>query len=286
MLNDEGVILDDGAVCRTGPGEFFVTVTTGNTASLERWITWWQVDWQFDCQIANVTGAFAALNLAGPRARDVMRALTDADVSARSMPYLSCARIDVAGVPALVLRIGFVGELGFEMHVPSMCGTHVWDAVMEAGEPFGLAPFGLEAQRILRLEKQHILVGQDTDGESDPFEAGLRWTVKADKGDFLGKRALEDLERAGPGERLVGFTCDDGWIPPEGASVVRDGTWAGRITSARWSDSVGKVVGLAWVPAATAVEGGSFEIQYGGSHATATVATRPFYDPEGIRVRS
>jgi sarcosine oxidase subunit alpha len=286
MLNDEGVIIDDGAVCRIAPDEFFATVTTGNTAVLERWITWWQADWRFDCRIVNVTGAFAALNLAGPRARDVMQTLTDVDVSATSLPYLSCVRVPIAGVPALVLRIGFVGELGFEIHVPSMFGTHVWDAVMDAGERFGIEPFGLEAQRVLRLEKQHILVGQDTDAESDPFEVGLRWAVKADKDDFLGKRALEDLDRAGPAERLVGFTCDDGWVPPEGASVVHRGVWVGRVTSARRSEAVGKVVGLAWVPAAKAVEAESFEIQYGGSHATATVATRPFYDPEGTKPRS
>src|SRR5207244_5751781 len=127
--------------------------------------------------------------------------------------------------PSLGLRIGFVGELGYEVHFRSADGEHLWRELMEAGWGFGILPFGLEAQRILRLEKHHILVGQDTDAESDPFEAGLGWMVKADKDDFLGKRALEDLERAGPGERLVGFTCDDGWIPPERASVVRDGTW-------------------------------------------------------------
>ena len=139
-----------------------------------------------------------------------------------------------------MLRIGFVGELGYEIHVPSMAGEHVWDEVIAAGEPHRNPSLGLEAQRILRLEKLHILVGQDTDAESDPFEVGLGWTVKADKDDFLGKRGLEGLDAAAPGERLVGFTCAGIWVPPEGASVVHDGVWVGRVTSARASAADGR----------------------------------------------
>jgi sarcosine oxidase subunit alpha len=286
MLNDEGVILDDGAVVRLGDDEFFVTVTTGNTAALERWITWWNADWQLDARVLNVTGAYGAVNLAGPRARGVMAALTDADVSGGAMPYMSSTRVDVAGVPSLVLRIGFVGETGYEIHFPSAYGEHIWDAIMETGRAGGIAAFGLEAQRILRLEKQHILVGQDTDAESDPFEVGLGWIVRSEKDDFLGLRALRDLKERGPKERLVGFTAPDQWLPPEGASVVHDGTWVGRVTSARRSAAVGSVIGLAWVPADGATDGSTFEIQFGGSHTTATVRTAPFYDPRGERLRS
>jgi sarcosine oxidase subunit alpha len=286
MLNDEGVILDDGTVARLGEHDFFVTVTTGNTAALERWITWWQSDWGFDAQVMNVTGAFAAVNLAGPRARDVMQRLTDADVSGEAVPYLSATRMPVAGVPAIVLRIGFVGELGYEIHVPSMCGEHVWSAVMEAGEPEGIAPFGLEAQRILRLEKQHVLIGQDTDAESDPFEVGLGWMVKADKPEFLGKRSLEDLAAAGPKERLVGFTMPDAWLPPEGASVVRDGTWVGRVTSARRSAAAGSVVGLAWMPTDMATDGAAFRVEFGPRAGDARVHLDAFYDPRGEKLRS
>jgi sarcosine oxidase subunit alpha len=157
---------------------------------------------------------------------------------------------------------------------------------MEAGADRGIAPFGLEAQRVLRLEKQHILVGQDTDAESDPFEVGLGWMVKMDKPDFLGKRSLQDLARVGPSERLVGFTCDPSWVPPEGASVVHEGVFVGRVTSARRSAAVGVTVGLAWVPGGWAQDGTAFEIQYGASHTLARVALKPFYDPDGTRLRS
>jgi sarcosine oxidase subunit alpha len=285
MLNDEGVIVDDGAVIRLEGDAFYVTVTTGNTSALERWITWWNADWQLDARIVNLSGAFGAVNLAGPRARDVMAALTDADVSADALPYLGAAQMDVADVPSLVLRLGFVGELGYEIHFPSAYGEHVWDAIMEAGAASGIEAFGLEAQRILRLEKQHLLIGQDTDAESDPFEVGLGWLVKNDKDDFLGLRALREPRRA-PVERLVGFTAAGSWLPPEGASVVRDDRWVGRVTSARRSAAVGTVIGLAWVPADLASDGSRFEIQFGGSHTVGTVHSAPFYDPDGVRLRS
>ena len=286
MLNDEGVIIDDGTVYRVSDDEFFVTVTSGNTSALERWITWWQADWNFDVRLINMTGALAAVNLAGPDARSVMRRLTDGDVSAEAFPYLAGRQMDVAGVSALVLRIGFVGELSYEIHFPSMFGEHVWRQIMEAGADQQIAPFGLEAQRILRLEKQHILVGQDTDAESDPYEVGMGWSVKADKPDFLGKRSLEDLERAGPAERLVGFTCAGDWLPPEGASVVHEGAWVGRVTSARRSAAAGCIVGLAWVRAGWASQGTAFQIEFGADSAAARVALEPFYDPEGARLRS
>jgi sarcosine oxidase subunit alpha len=199
---------------------------------------------------------------------------------------MSGRRIDVAGVSSTVLRIGFVGEMGYEIHFPSMYGEHVWQQIMQAGADQQIERFGLEAQRILRLEKQHILVGQDTDAESDPYEVGMGWTVKADKPDFLGKRSLEDLEKAGASERLVGFTAEGSWVPPEGASVVHEGTWVGRVTSSRRSEAAASIVGLAWVPAGWAVPGTPFRIEFGSKAAQAKVVMEPFYDPSGARLRS
>jgi sarcosine oxidase, subunit alpha len=285
LLTDTGAILDDGMIVRLADDAFFVTVSNEDTDAIERWITWWNADWRLDAGVLNVTGAFGAVNLAGPRARDVMAAVTDEDVSGEAMPHMSATRMAVAGVPSLVLRIGFVGEVGFEIHFPSMYGEHLWDAILEAGAPFGIAPFGLEAQRILRLEKQHILVGRDTDAGSDPFEAGLGWMVDDDKPDFLGLRALRD-PKADVRERLVGFTAPNDWLPPEGSSVMHEGRRVGRVTSARRSAAAGSVIGLAWVPAGWASEGTTFEIEFGASHATGTVRMSRFYDPEGERLRS
>ncbi|HET7870374.1 MAG TPA: 2Fe-2S iron-sulfur cluster-binding protein [Actinomycetota bacterium] len=286
MLNEQGVILDDGTVCRLAEDEFFVTVTTGGTEAMDRWITWWLADWGLAAQVLNVTAAFGAVNLAGPRSREVMQRLTNLDVSPEELPYLASARADVAGVPCIVLRLGFVGELSYEIHFPSVYGEYLWDRFLEAGEEFGIIPFGLEAQRILRLEKQHILVGQDTDALSDPFGTGIPWIAKLEKPDFLGRRALIGIQAMDPVERLVGLLIEGNVVPPEGAAIVEDGRAVGRLTSSRWSGMVGAIVGMGWVPAEQAAEGRQVEIGFDGRLARARVATRPFYDPDGTRLRS
>ncbi len=286
MLNDQGVILDDGTICRLADDEFFVTTTTGGTAAIEQWVKWWLADWGLDVQVINVSGAYAAVNLAGPRAREVMQRLTDIDVSPQALPYLMSARGPIAGVPALILRIGFVGELGYEIHFPSAYGEHVWDRIMDAGKDLGIAAFGVEAQRILRLEKQHIIVGQDTDALSDPYGAGMGWLVKLDKPDFLGRRAVAEVKEQGPLERLVGFTVEEGDPPPEGASVIDQGRPVGRVCSSRWSDLRKGGVGMAWVPAGWAEDGRPLEIAYDGRRARGRIYLKPFHDPEGKRLRS
>jgi sarcosine oxidase subunit alpha len=215
-----------------------------------------------------------------------MERLTDMDVSAQGLPYMGSARGEVAGVPCLVLRLGFVGELGYEIHFPSAYGEYLWDAVLESGGDLDIAPFGLEAQRILRLEKQHILVGQDTDALSDPFGAGLARLVKLDKPDFLGRRALVELQGTEPPERLVGLTIEGDVVPPEGSAIVESGRAVGRVTSSRWSDAVGGVVGMGWVPGERAEDGQVVSIGFDDRVVRARVADRPFYDPEGLRLRS
>ena len=147
-------------------------------------------------------------------------------------------------------------------------------------------PFGLEPQRVLRLEKGHVIVGQDTDSESNLLSAGMPWIVKADKDDFVGKWAVEHVRERGVRERLVGFTMDDGVVPPEGAQVVRDGRPAGRVTSARASEQLGRVIGLAWVEPDQAADGTPIAIHVAGAPQAATVTLAPFYDPDGERLRS
>src|SRR5207237_83225 len=147
-------------------------------------------------------------------ARDALAKLTDADVSNEAFKYLDAKELRVAGVPCLGLRIGFVGELGYELHCATSVGEQLWDALVAGGA----VPFGLEPQRVLRLEKAHVIVGQDTDSESNLLSAGMPWIVKQDKEDFVGKWALTHADIR---ERLVGFTMDV--LPAEGAQVVRDG---------------------------------------------------------------
>jgi sarcosine oxidase subunit alpha len=285
LSTDGGRIMDDGTVARLGDNRFYVTTTSTGAESVLEWFTWWNAVWKLDVDIEDVTGSLAAVNVAGPRARELMERLTDLDVGSDAFTYLDAREAEVAGVPALVLRIGFVGELGYEIHFPSPYGEHVWDAILERGADLGVRPFGLEPQRVLRLEKMHILVGQDTDSESNALEAGMPWIVNFEKDDFVGKWALEHVRARGYRELLVGFETGR-VVPPEGGQVVLDGRPAGRVTSARWSEEVGGAVGMAWVPAALAEEGRRIAINVDGRLEPAVVRLRPFFDPEGARLRS
>ena len=283
---DAGRIMDDGTVARIAGDEFYVTTTSTGAEAVFEWFEWWNAVWRLDVEIVDATGALAAVNVAGPRARDLLGRLTDLDVSADAFTYLDARQALVAGVPALLLRIGFVGELGYEIHVPSPYGESLWDAILEEGADLGVKPFGLEPQRILRLEKMHVIVGQDTDSESNPLEAGMPWIVKFEKDDFVGKWSLEQVQERGFREQLVGFEMENGTIPPEGGQIVVDGRPGGRVTSSRWSEEVGGAIGLAWVPTELAEEGATLQIRVDGRLERASVRLSPFYDPDGSNLRS
>jgi sarcosine oxidase subunit alpha len=284
--SDAGRIMDDGTIARLADDDYYVTTTSTGAGAVLEWFEWWNAVWGMEVRIVNVTGAVAAVNVAGPNARELMTRLTDLDVSNEAFGYLDAKHAQVAGVPALILRIGFVGELGYEIHFPSPFGEHLWDAVLEQGAELGVQPFGLEPQRILRLEKMHILIGQDTDSESNAFEASMPWIVKLDKEDFVGKWSLEHVQERGFREQLVGFEMANGVVPPEGGQIVVGGRPGGRVTSSRWSAQLGKAIGMAWVPPDLAEDGAEIAIKVDGGVEKARVRLRPFFDPDGEHLRS
>jgi len=288
LTSDAGRIMDDGTIGRIDEQSFYVTTTSSGAGAVEQWFSWWLADWGMDVHLSDLTQALAAVNLVGPRARGILSRLTDTDCSNEAFAYLDSRQARVAGVSSLLMRIGFVGELGYEIHFPAAYGEDVWDAILAAGAPDGIRPFGLEPQRILRLEKQHIIVGQDTDSESTPLGAGMPWAVKLDKEqDFVGKWALARAAERPGATALVGFTLSDGYLPTEGAVVLDErGNAAGQVTSARSSRAVDRVIGMAWVPAALAGEGTSITIADDGKRLSARVVTEPFRDPAGELLRS
>jgi sarcosine oxidase, subunit alpha len=288
LTSEAGRITDDGTVCRLDDESFYVTTTSSGAGAVEHSFTWWLEAWGLDAHITDLTQGVGAMNLAGPRSREVLAELTDLDCSAEGFTYLDAKHADVAGVPCMLLRIGFVGELGYEIHCPAANAEHLWDAIVRAGSPKGLRPFGLEPQRVLRLQKLHVIVGQDTDSETTPYGAAMNWIVKLDKDqDFIGRWALENVADKDPVVSLVGFSTPGGELPTEGAVVLGgDGSAAGQVTSARRSPKLGKVIGLATVPTALAAEGARISISDAGRTFPATVTTKPFYDPEGLVLRS
>ena len=286
MTSDNGVILDDGTVARLADDRYFVTTTSGNADVIEEWFNWWNAGAANDAHVVNVTAAYGAVNVAGPSARETLAKLTGIDLSRRGFRYMRAVEGEVAGVPCLLLRIGFVGEAGWEVHFPSEYAEYMWDAIMDAGSEFGISPFGLEAQRILRLEKGHVIVGQDTDAVSTPYDVGSDWAVRLDKDDFIGRGGLVVASDRGLQQRLVGFITQDAAYPEDGTPVVSGNRPIGRVTSSRLSPTMKQGFGLAWVPPEFAREGETVEVLIGDRPVPARVTLRPVYDPDGHRLRS
>ncbi len=285
ICDEAGIILDDGTVSRLGEDHYFITTTTGNIEFVEEWLEWWLAGSGMCVHVTNVTGGMGAVNVAGPKARETLAKLTDRDLSNKRFGYMRCRKADVAGVPSLMLRIGFVGETGWEIHFPAEYGEHIWDAIMETGAEFDILPFGVETQRVLRLEKKHVIVSVDTDATSNPIESDLAWVAKLDKEDFIGKAAISRAKDRAPRERLVGFVMDENVLPPDGCVIIADGQPAGRITSVRYSPVNERIIGLAWVAASLAVADQTIEVRVDGRPVTAKIKDEPFYDPAQARLR-
>ncbi len=287
MCDESGVMVDDGVAARLAPERFYVTTTTSGSDAVFREMKRWAICWGLKVVLVNATGSYAAMNLAGPVSHQVLKTLTDIDLDPKSFPYLGVREGKVAGVQARLLRVGFVGEWGYEIHVPADSGAWVWDRLMEQGGNYGIQPFGVEAQRVLRLEKGHIIIGQDSDGLTYPFEAGMGWAVKQDKPFFVGQRSLAILRRKPVTRRLVGFLLSRdhmGPLPKECHLVIESGDIAGRVTSVTSSPTLGHMIGMAYVRPDQTRPGSIINIRVdGGEMIRATVAKMPFYDPENLR---
>ena len=288
MVDESGVIIDDGVIARLADEHFYFTTTTGGSATVYRELTRLNTMWSLNVGIVNLTGHLAAVNLAGPAARRILKQVTDANLSDALFPYLGAREIEVAGIPARALRVGFVGELGYELHVAADLAASLWDALMSAGAAFGLRPFGVEAQRLLRLEKGHVIIGQDTDGLTTPYQAAMQWALKMDKPFFIGQRSLQIVARQPQKQVLVGFLLEDdaAGLPKECHLVIEAGAIAGRVTSIAYSPTCQRAIGLGLVEPRLAAPGRVFTIRIDGAREIAAVVTAlPFYDKDGSRQR-
>ena len=285
--DETGVVIDDGVVARLAEDRFYVSTTTSGSDAVYREMQRWAMIRGLDVVLVNATSAYGAMNLAGPKSMQLLQPLTDIDLSHEAFPYLAVREGSAAGVPARLSRVGFVGELGYEIHVPYEGALHVWTALITAGEKMGITPFGVEAQRLLRLEKGHIILGQDTDGLTQPYEAELDWTLKMNKPFFVGQRTLEVMKSKELTRQLVGFRFPSGYTGPlpEECHLILDGAdIAGRVTSIGDSPTLGHPIGLAYVKPSQAEAGTRIRIRIDdGEEIAAEVVKIPFYDPEGER---
>ncbi|MFT4020262.1 MAG: 2Fe-2S iron-sulfur cluster-binding protein [Acinetobacter sp.] len=286
MTNEHGVIIDDGVAGRISENHFYVTTTTSGVDRIYQQMLKWNAQWRLSVDITNVTTALAAVNIAGPKSREVMQQVChDIDLSNAAFPYLGLRTGTIYGIPVRLLRVGFVGELGYEIHFPARYGEFMWDKLMEAGKSFAMKPFGVESQRLLRLEKGHIIISQDTDGMTHPQEVDLGWAVARKKPWFVGKRSIAILEAQPLKRKLVAFELDKSQTQPlEGHIVLEGENISGNVTSCEYSPTLDKIIGLAYVGINQTAVGQQFPIRVEkGEVVQATVVKAPFYDSENQR---
>jgi sarcosine oxidase subunit alpha len=293
MCAEDGVVMDDGVTGRLGPERYVMTATSLGAATVWEWIDNWlqtaHPEWRV--HVTPVTTAYASINVAGPKSRELLARLTDdVDLSPDAFPYMRVRTGRIAGVDdCFMWRIGFTGELSYEIHVPAAYGLHVWEALIHCGADLGVGPFGVEAQRILRLEKGHFIVGQDTDGLTGAYGAGLAWAVKPDKDDFAGKPELGWQSERDDYFRLVGLQPHDGLVVPPEASQIVEGNKeiAGRITSSRMSPTLGRSICLGYVAPHLAEPGTTVTVRLpdGQRIPVRVMEHHAHFDPEGRRQR-
>jgi 4-methylaminobutanoate oxidase (formaldehyde-forming) len=234
-------------------------------------------------EIVEHTSARAVLNLCGPRARDVLSQLTDAPLDNASFPHMSARQIDLAYAPALALRVTYLGELGYELHVPTEYALYLYERLWAAGEAHGIANAGYRAINSLRLEKHYLVWGSDITPDYNPYEAGLGFCVAADKGEFLARKALAEVKARGVKQKLTWFTAP-GEVNMFGGEVVLAGdSVLGRITSAGYGYSVGRNIFCAYVPA-DAPPVTEYAVEVMGERYPAVRHARPPYDPERAKI--
>jgi heterotetrameric sarcosine oxidase gamma subunit len=293
LLNERGGYESDLTVTRVAADEFFLVASSATTERDQDWIRK-HIPVGLDAQVVDVTSRLSVLGVMGPRSRELLSRVTDAQLDDDAFGFGVSREIELAGARVRATRLTYVGELGWELYLTNGAALAVYDALKEAGADLGLVDAGYYAIESMRLEKGYRAFGKELTPEVNPVEAGLTFTCKlASDIDFLGRAAVEKVKAAGPSRRLVSFVLGD----PDamvwgGELLVRDGVAAGQATSGAWGATLGAGVGLAWVQApegttadAAYVRAGDYELDVGGRRVPAVVSLKPLFDPSGARLR-
>lgn len=286
MLNEKGGIECDITVSRLGKDHFYLV--TG-TAFIQHDLDWIKrhLPEEPRFSVADVTSSNACITLCGPEARNILKKVTPDDVSPEGFPYMSCRRIHVGYAPVLALRVSYVGELGWELHVPTEYALHVFDTIWEAGKPMGLVNVGYRAIDSLRLEKGYRYWSADLSTERTPLEAGLDFCVKFEKGEFLGREALLKQKAQGLSQRLCCMTLETDPLVPVGKEAILDGDRViGLVTSGGFGYTIGRPIVYGYIPISYSEPGTRLQIEVAAQRYEATVREEPLYDPRNERLRT
>lgn len=285
-LTPQGGIKRDLAVARLASDRFWLFVGEGTRPQDLAWVKQ-HAPADGSVMVSDLSDGYTALGLWGPRARPLLSQVTPADLSNEAFPYFTSRWIDIGPVPVLALRLSYAGELGWELHLPIDSALPVWDKLWAAGQAFDLIAAGMSAFDSLRLEKGYRLWGGDIYTEYNPYEAGLGWTVKLNKGDFIGRQACQAVAGQPPQKKLCCLTLDDpqavvlGYEP-----IFFNGNCVGHVTTANYGYSLGQTVAYGYLPGPYAQPGTPLEIEYFGRRLAATVRQEPLYDPAMARLKA
>jgi len=285
FLNEKGGIESDVTVTRLAEDRFRIISGTSFVSNDLGWIRM-HLPEDGSADVTDVTEDFGCLALCGPCARQVLESITRNDVSNHAFPYMTAQEIDIEGVPVWAQRISYAGELGWELYIPWNEGLAVWDALIGEGRTYGLEPIGYKALDTLRIEKGFLYWSGDITPDDNPYEAGLGFCVDLDKGDFLGRQALIKIKEAGITSKLCAITLDANYGLFGGESVWVGDRLIDRIRSAAYGHTIGKDIGLVYLPLDLAQPGCQVEIEIFGQRIKAEVVSTPLVDPEGERLRA
>jgi aminomethyltransferase len=272
LLYDHGGFVDDILVHKVADDHYFLCV---NASNQEKDFEHIRSQNRFDAQVEFSSERYAQIAVQGPRAKDTLQKLTATDLS--GIKYYWFADGQVCGVPARIAHTGYTGELGYEVYVDPGAAVRVWNDLLQAGAEFGVKPCGLGARNTLRLESKMALYGHEIDASISPLEADLGWIVKLQKGDFVGRDVLLKQKETGVSRKLVGFEMRARGIARDGYEVLLDGAPAGWVTSGSPSPTLGKNIGLCYLPADQAVPGKSIQIMIRNQPVDAVTVETPFY---------
>ncbi len=298
MMNELGFLTDDGVTVRLADDHFLMHTTSGGADRIAAWLEeWLQTEWtHYKVFVTPVTEQWAQFAIAGPKAREVLAKLEpDFDVSNEAFPHMSFKTGRMGGYPVRVFRISFSGEQSYEVATPANLGRGLWDAILAAGEEFGIEAYGTEALHVLRAEKGYIVVGDETDGTTTPIDVGLEGLVSKKKADFIGKRSLEQSFLKGPNRKqLVGLLTEDpNDVLPDGAYAVREVkdkppmAMIGQVTSTYMSPTLGRSIAMALIENGRARMGETISFPLdGGKVMKAKIVSPVFYDQDGGRINA
>ena len=295
MLKEDGMVFDDGVTSRISELDYHMTTTTGGAAGVYNWMNdLLQTDWpELEVHMVSVSTQWAGIAVAGPNARKFLqKVFTDIDLTKEKFPFMSFVQGQISGIPIRIFSVSFTGELSYEINIPSRYGLYLWELLIEKGKEFEIKPFGVESMSIMRLEKGHFIIGQDTDGTISPHDLGLEWLVKQDKEQFLGKRALKlaEMTRSDRNQFVGLISENNNEVLQEGGQILREKSnkrpleVEGLVTSSCISPTLGKSIALGVLKNGRQRYGEKLHVYSLGRFYNAEVCEPHFYDIESKNV--